>query len=60
MLFYLAGFETTASLLSFASYLLACNPEEQEKLREEVEEMFEKCDVRFYFTAFVQQRTHSG
>ncbi|XP_074645885.1 cytochrome P450 3A9-like [Tubulanus polymorphus] len=38
VLFFLAGFDTTASLLSFAAYNLALNPTEQEKLCEEFEE----------------------
>ncbi|KAG8176923.1 hypothetical protein JTE90_018706 [Oedothorax gibbosus] len=36
--FFLGGYETTASTLSFASYLLALNPDIQEKLRQEVDE----------------------
>ncbi|KAF8796996.1 Cytochrome P450 3A11 like protein [Argiope bruennichi] len=37
VIFFLAGYETTASTLSFASYLLALNPDVQDKLREEVD-----------------------
>ena len=36
VIFLLAGYETTASLLSFSSYNLALNPESQQKLYEEV------------------------
>ncbi|CAL1277726.1 unnamed protein product [Larinioides sclopetarius] len=37
VIFFLAGYETTASTLSFASYLLALNQDVQDKLREEVD-----------------------
>jgi len=35
VLFFLAGYDTTASTISFAIYNLACNPEAQDKLYEE-------------------------
>ncbi|XP_054720693.1 cytochrome P450 6B7-like [Uloborus diversus] len=38
VIFFLAGYDTTASTLSFASYLLALNPDVQEKLIAEVDE----------------------
>ncbi|CAG2168837.1 unnamed protein product [Oppiella nova] len=38
VLFLLAGYETTASLLSFSAYNLALNPESQRKLRDELRE----------------------
>ena len=44
--FFIAGFETTASLLRFASYCLALNPEIDEKLFEEIEKKIG--DVRFF------------
>ncbi|GBM87523.1 Cytochrome P450 3A11 [Araneus ventricosus] len=37
VIFFLAGYETTASTLSFASYLLALNQDVQDRLREEVD-----------------------
>ncbi|KAH0616998.1 hypothetical protein JD844_028543 [Phrynosoma platyrhinos] len=41
-LFLIAGYETTNSTLSFATYLLATNPNCQEKLLQEVDEFFSK------------------
>ena len=39
IMFLLAGYDTTANALSFAFYLLAKNPECQERLRKEMQEM---------------------
>nr|XP_056703416.1 thromboxane-A synthase [Euleptes europaea] len=44
-LFLIAGYETANSTLSFATYLLATNPECQEKLLREVDEFFAKHNV---------------
>ncbi|XP_059479282.1 probable cytochrome P450 6a14 isoform X2 [Neocloeon triangulifer] len=44
LLFLLAGYDTSSTLLSFAAYELALNPEIQEKAREEVLAAVEKSD----------------
>nr|XP_060632848.1 thromboxane-A synthase [Anolis sagrei ordinatus]XP_060632849.1 thromboxane-A synthase [Anolis sagrei ordinatus] len=47
-LFLVAGYETTNSMLSFATYLLATNPSCQEKLLQETDEFFSKHDIPDY------------
>lgn len=42
-----AGYDTTANTLTFASYSLATNPDVQDKLIEEIDR--EIADVRLYF-----------
>lgn len=42
VLFFLAGQDTASTTTSFASYLLAVNPQAQEKLQAEVDECFRK------------------
>ena len=44
--FMLAGYETTSTALTFATYLLAANPEAQEGLANEIHEYFEENPVR--------------
>ena len=39
--FMLAGYETTSTALTFATYLLAANPEAQERLANEIHEYLE-------------------
>ncbi|GAV06340.1 hypothetical protein RvY_16350 [Ramazzottius varieornatus] len=39
MIFLLAGFETTASTLTFMTYLLSIHPEIQERLRKEIQQV---------------------
>ncbi|XP_075795493.1 thromboxane-A synthase isoform X2 [Pelodiscus sinensis] len=47
-IFLIAGYETTTNALSFATYLLATNPECQERLLQEIDEFSEKHDIPDY------------
>ena len=42
VLFIIAGYETTASLLAFSSFLLAKNKDQQQRLRDELQQMVEE------------------
>ena len=48
-LFYFAGFETSATTMSFALYELAANPDIQAKVRDEVKKTLEKYDGKFAY-----------
>ena len=45
VVFIMAGYETTSTALTFATYLLAANPEVQERLANEIHEYFEEKPV---------------
>jgi len=42
--FFIAGFETSSTTISHALYELALNQKIQDKLREEIDEIYSKCD----------------
>lgn len=50
-LFYLAGFETSSSTISFCIYELARNPEYQKRLQQEIDEVLMKHNGIFTFEA---------
>ena len=51
--FILAGYETTSRTLTFATYLLAANPEAQERLANEIHDYFEENPVSFIICSFL-------
>ena len=46
--FLAAGYETTANTISYTSYLLALNPDVQEKLQSEIDSYFDDKPVITY------------
>ncbi|GIY17062.1 cytochrome P450 3A13 [Caerostris extrusa] len=51
VIFFLAGYDTTASTLSFASYQLALNQSVQDKLREEVDQVIQENNGQLTYEA---------
>ncbi|GFS49391.1 cytochrome P450 3A8, partial [Nephila pilipes] len=51
VIFFLAGYDTTASTLSFVTYQLALNQDVQDKLREEVDETLSANDGKLTYDA---------
>ncbi|KAF8763144.1 Cytochrome P450 3A21 like protein [Argiope bruennichi] len=54
--FFTAGFDTVASTLSFATYLLAVNPEIQERMYEEVHQVLEKTEGELTYEAIQEMK----
>ena len=48
--FILAGYETTANTLGYTSYLLALNPDKQDKLYNEINAYFDEHEVLLTYT----------
>ena len=60
----LAGYETTANTLAYTSYLLALNPDIQEKLQSEIDSYFDDKPVSLYLFKFLwslkQRNNHTS
>lgn len=52
----MAGFETTSTLMSFIAYELALNPKVQNKLREEVDFVYEECNGSITYEALMNMK----
>ncbi|VEN50704.1 unnamed protein product, partial [Callosobruchus maculatus] len=52
--FFLAGFETSATTMTFALYELAANQDIQDKLREEVRNVLDKYDGKMTYEAIME------
>lgn len=50
IVFFLAGYETTASTLSFVTYSLALNPDVQERLIQEIDDALKENNVSSLFS----------
>ncbi|GBM05294.1 Cytochrome P450 3A11 [Araneus ventricosus] len=56
VIFFLAGYDTTASTLSYASYLLALHPEIQSKAYEEIHEVLQKYKGELTYEALQEMK----
>ena len=54
MVLLIAGYDTTATTLSYLSYALSKNPSVQEKLQEEVDQAFADREEAFLNYSFIQ------
>ncbi|XP_063915602.1 probable cytochrome P450 6a23 [Zophobas morio] len=52
--FFLAGFETSSTTMTFALYELATNPDVQEKLRQEINAVLEKYDGQLTYDGVLE------
>ncbi|GFT54952.1 cytochrome P450 3A21 [Nephila pilipes] len=56
VIFFLAGYDTTASALSYASYLLALNPEVQDKLFAEIRDTVKEAKGELSYEAIQEMK----
>ncbi|KAF2886705.1 hypothetical protein ILUMI_19468, partial [Ignelater luminosus] len=56
LIFFFAGFDTVSTLMCFAVYELAVNPDVQQKLREEVDETLKNCNGSLTYEALLKMK----
>ena len=49
--FFIAGFETSSTTMTFCLYEMACNPDIQSRLREEIDAVLSKYDGKITYEA---------
>lgn len=57
-LFFIAGFDTSSTFLSFAAYALALHPEVQQKLYEEITRVIQECDGKLTYEGVMSKMTY--
>ncbi|KAF2881549.1 hypothetical protein ILUMI_24625 [Ignelater luminosus] len=56
LIFFFAGFDSVSTLMCFAVYELAVNPDVQQKLREEVDETLKNCNGSLTYEALLKMK----
>ena len=59
LLLFLAGFDTTATTLSYALYFLATNPEVQEKVYQEITTVLEEKVMNYAIMQCIYKNLHN-
>ncbi|XP_078034043.1 uncharacterized protein LOC144468453 [Augochlora pura] len=55
-IFFFGGFESSSTLMCFATYEIGVNPDIQEKLQEEIDEVLEKCNGEVTYEAINEMK----
>lgn len=56
MIFFIAGFESVTSVMTFMAYELAINPDIQERLRDEIEATQTECAGKLTFECLMKMK----
>lgn len=56
LIFFFAGFDTVSTALSLTVYELALNPDIQDKLRKEIDNVWQECDGKLSYDALSKMK----
>ncbi|KAI4464094.1 cytochrome p450 [Holotrichia oblita] len=56
LVFFFAGFDSVATLMSFLAYELALNPDIQQKLQEEIDKTLQQCNGDLTYEALIKMK----